>query len=90
VSFLRRLFGGGTGGGAGQHDDAALVTGDPAPPAATDDAERDRQLAREDAERNSNELIARQLRYADRVWTPPAQGGTRRADDPENDDADNR
>jgi hypothetical protein len=81
------MFGGGTGD-AGQLDDAAVVTGDPGPLAALDDAERDRQLAREDAERTSNELVARQLRYADRSWTPPAQGGARRADDPEGGDAD--
>jgi ABC-2 type transport system ATP-binding protein len=28
-----------------------------------------------------DELRQRQLRYADRAWTPPRQGGERRADD---------
>jgi hypothetical protein len=86
MSFLRRMFGGGSGGDAGQPIDAATNDG----ASAIDDAERDRQLAREDAERTADELIARQLRYADRAWTPPAQGGTRRADDAEDGDADHR
>ena len=30
-----------------------------------------------------DDLIQRQMRYADRAWTPPAQGGDRRADDTE-------
>jgi len=28
-----------------------------------------------------DDLRQRQLRYADRAWTPPSQGGERRADD---------
>ena len=79
MSFLRRVFGGGSSSDAGRPADGA--TTDAAP--GIDDAERDRQLVREDAERTSNELIARQLRFADRKWTPPAQGGPRRADDAE-------
>ncbi len=73
MSFLRRVFGGGS----------AEPTREPVDQAAAEreDAERDRQLLREDAERLSDELIARQLRYADRKWTPPAQGGDRRAGD---------
>ena len=34
-----------------------------------------------DQARLNDELLQRQLRYADRSWTPPAQGGTRRSDD---------
>jgi len=86
MSFLRRMFGGGSGPETDGPDDAAETVA----AAEIDDAERDRQLAREDAERTSNELIARQLRYSDRSWTPPTQGGSRRADDPEGGDADNR
>ena len=82
MSFLRRVLGGGSGRKAGTPDKAAEF--DAAP--EIDDAERDRQLAREEAERTSDELISRQLRYADRAWTPPAQGGTRRADDAEGGD----
>ena len=84
MSFLRRVFGGGSGSDAGRPVDAAAA--DAAP--QVDDAERDRQLVREDAERTSDELIARQLRFADRKWTPPAQGGSRRADDAEGSDDD--
>jgi hypothetical protein len=28
-----------------------------------------------------DDLRRRQLKYADKAWTPPAQGGERRADD---------
>jgi hypothetical protein len=48
---------------------------------ADDEAARERELLRAEAERLSDDLIARQMRYADRSWTPPAQGGPRRADD---------
>ena len=67
-------------GGSG---DAAVAA--PAPDGATaaqDEAERERALLREDAQRLSDDLLARQLRYADRSWTPPAQGGSQRADGP--------
>jgi hypothetical protein len=78
VSFLRRLF-----GGAPADDEAASASA----PAAdvvvpeVDEAERDRDLLRADQARLNDELLQRQLRYADRSWTPPAQGGTRRSDD---------
>ena len=83
MSFLRRLF-----GGEG-NPDAASDHGDPATPAPTqaelvaEEQARDRELLRADAERMSDDLIQRQLRYSDRSWTPPTQGGTRRADDEE-------
>jgi hypothetical protein len=73
MSFLRRLLG-----------------GEPKPPdepvrsaaeLLAEEQARDRELLRADAERLSDDLIQRQMRYADRSWTPPAQGGTRRADD---------
>ena len=78
MSFLKRLFGG---------DSPAPAPSAPVDPAAALDDEnaRDRELLREEAQRLDDELIQRQLRYADRSWTPPAQGGTRRADDPEGD-----
>ena len=77
MSFLRRLVGGGKG------PDAAPV--EPPSPAGLVEAEqaRDRELLLEEARRLDDDLIQRQLRYADRAWTPPAQGGTRRADDEE-------
>lgn len=46
-----------------------------------DEVERERALLRGEAERLDDELLQRQLRYADRAWTPPKQGGERRADD---------
>lgn len=74
MSFLRKLLGGDSKAG-----DAV-----PAPTAAElveEEQERDRELLRAEAIRNDDDLIQRQMRYADRSWTPPAQGGTRRADD---------
>jgi hypothetical protein len=72
MSFLRRLFGG-----------AAPEAGEPAvdESAPVDEAARERELLLADAARLNDELIQRQMRYADRSWTPPAQGGTRRAGD---------
>jgi nitroimidazol reductase NimA-like FMN-containing flavoprotein (pyridoxamine 5'-phosphate oxidase superfamily) len=39
----------------------------------------ERELMRAEAERLSSELLQRQMRYADRSWSPPAQGGETRA-----------
>ena len=85
MSFLRRMFGG-SAEDAARPADAAEA--DDAP--EVDDVERTRQLLREDAERTSDDLIARQLRFADLKWTPPSQGGPRRAGDAEDDDAGDR
>jgi hypothetical protein len=79
MSFLRRVFGGGAAGA----DGTGRAPLDPAA-AAAEDAEHERALLREEAVRLSDELLARQMRYADRSWTPPAQGGSKRADDKEN------
>ena len=76
MSFLRRMLGGGPSA-----VDAGQPGGDTAATTPELEVERDRRLLREDAERLDDELIQRQMRYADRSWTPPAQGGTRRADD---------
>jgi hypothetical protein len=77
VSFLRRLLGGGDPGGGSER-----LAEPPASPAEVEEAEREheRLVAREEAER-LDELQQRQLRYAQHAWTPPAQGGDRRADD---------
>jgi hypothetical protein len=72
MGFLRRLFGGAA-------PDASEPPADE--PAPVDEAARDRELLLADAARLNDELIQRQMRYADRSWTPPAQGGTRRAGD---------
>jgi 50S ribosomal subunit-associated GTPase HflX len=80
LSFLRRLVRGapamdpGTGTRDVEGPVGANHVGD-------DEVERDRRLLREEAERLDNELIQRQMRYAERSWVPPAQGGDRRSGD---------
>jgi hypothetical protein len=79
MSFLRRLFGG------GDRDRAADGEPTPEPPTSgpdADAAERQHELEvmREESAR-LDDLQQRQLRYAHHAWTPPAQGGERRADD---------
>jgi hypothetical protein len=76
VSFLRRLLGGGAGG----EETDAEPERTPAELLA-DEQERDRELLRAESERMDDDFLQRQMRYADRSWTPPAQGGTRRSDD---------
>jgi len=78
VGFLRRVF-----GARGRPvADAPDEDESPADDATIDGEERARELelARFDQER-IDDLVRRQQRYADRSWTPPAQGGDRRADD---------
>lgn len=71
MSFLRNLFGG-----------SARPAAEPVDAATLDDAERahELELARFEQDRTTD-LVRRQQRYSDRSWTPPAQGGDRRADD---------
>jgi hypothetical protein len=73
MGFLRRLLGGG---------DRATTTHAPADALEAEAAEREHELEilREEQER-MDELTRRQLRYASYAWTPPAEGGERRADD---------
>ena len=79
MSLLRRLFGGDGKEPAGDAVEAAMAAaGDVSPDEL--EREREREVMRAEAER-LDELQQRQLRYADRAWTPPAQGGERRADD---------
>jgi hypothetical protein len=73
MSFLKRLFGG----------DAREAAEQPAASSsevAADEQAHELEMLREDA-RRLDDLQQRQLRYADKAWTPPAQGGERRADD---------
>lgn len=72
MGFLRRLL----GGGSTTPDDDPLS----APEAAEEEQAREQELLRAESERLADPLIQRQLRYADRAWSPPAQGGERRAD----------
>jgi hypothetical protein len=82
MGFLRRLLGGAAPEQArvGEPDDDA--TGEST--ADIDSAERayEAALLRDEQER-LDELVQRQLRYADYAWQPPAEGGERRADDGE-------
>jgi hypothetical protein len=79
VSFLRRLLGGPPDGSAAEEAERGDKAGDG--DAVAEEQARDRELLLDDARRLDDDLLQRQLRYADRSWTPPAQGGTRRADD---------
>ncbi len=86
MGFLRRLLGGEPDSAERSPEPDASATPERSPRGVDDDlpddeVERERTLLRADAERLDNELIQRQLRYADRAWTPPAQGSDRRADD---------
>jgi hypothetical protein len=77
MSFLRKLL----GGSEGAETNGASAER-PATAAELEEAERkyELDLAREEARRLSD-LQQRQLKYSDRAWTPPRQGGERRADD---------
>jgi hypothetical protein len=74
MGFLRRLL----GGGDPTPGDAAT----PISQAEIDAEERARELdlARFDQDR-TDDLVRRQQRFASYSWTPPAQGGDRRAGD---------
>jgi hypothetical protein len=77
MSFFRRLL-----GGAEEATNGAAPATEPTDAIDANEAERlhERDLLRSENER-LDELRRRQLKYADRAWTPPAQGGERRADD---------
>ncbi len=87
MGFLRRLLGGGEPpdepASSADREPITDPGSDPGsdPGAVADEQARDRELLLEDARRLDDDLIQRQLRFADRSWTPPAQGGPRRADD---------
>jgi hypothetical protein len=78
MGFLRRILGGGSTPGPEDPPE-------PGDGGTADEQARERELLLEEARRLDDELIQRQLRYADRAWTPPAQGGPRRADDGDGD-----
>jgi hypothetical protein len=80
LGFLRRLLGGDRDGNSSTDD--AADSDEAAEPVDVDAEERARELelARFEQDR-VDDLVRRQQRYADRSWTPPAQGGERRADD---------
>ena len=74
MSFLRRIFGGEESGGVKSPHAASQAD------LEADERAHELELLRGEAER-LDDLQQRQLRYADRAWTPPDQGGERRADD---------
>ena len=76
MGFLRRLLGGVTQPG---DEESGTPPADPATVEAEERA-RELELARYDQER-LDDLVRRQQRFATYSWTPPAQGGERRADD---------
>ena len=76
MGFLKRLFGGSSETSPNEPPAAA-------PTLAELDAEErahELELAHGEQDRLSD-LQQRQLKYSDYAWEPPAQGGTRRADD---------
>jgi hypothetical protein len=81
MGFFRRLFGAERDAGDSPDEDEAAEPAQVSP-AELDEAERAHELemARFEQDR-TDDLIRRQQRYADRSWTPPAQGGERRSDD---------
>ena len=87
MGFLRRLLGGrgdddrlGDGAQTGPDDGAADDEAAGAVELDEEERARELELARFEQER-TDDLVRRQQRYADRSWTPPVQGGERRADD---------
>ena len=86
MGFLRRLIGGDSR--SADAPPSGEPAGEPAGDAAAasseeidvDERARELELLRDEQDR-LDELVLRQQRYADRSWTPPSQGGTRRSDD---------
>lgn len=74
MSFFRRWLGGEAAPAGGSPDEAPRRDG----ASAEVGADVDDEMIDEPP---TDELIARQVRYARYAWTPPAQGGERRADD---------
>jgi hypothetical protein len=67
---------------AASPDDAVAATTDNGPSADDDQTELDRERALLKEEyAGFDELTRRQLRYADRKWEPPRQGGEERSGD---------
>jgi len=79
MAFLRRLLGQGSAAASDARETAIPDTDVEASEQAYE-----LELAREDQAR-TDDLVRRQQRYAQYAWTPPAQGGDRRADDGETD-----
>jgi hypothetical protein len=82
MGFFRRLFGAERDTGDSPDEDAEEAERAHVGPAELDEAERAHELEMARFEQDRTDvLMRRQQRYADRSWTPPAQGGERRSDD---------
>ena len=79
MGFLRRLLGIDREPSGDRSREPASTEPSSEPSTPDDEAARDRDLLRAEAERLDDDLLQRQLRYADRSWAPPRQGGERRA-----------
>ncbi len=91
MGFLRRLLGGSSGSArdaeaAGETDAADDPSRSGAVDIEAEEKARELEVLRAEQER-LGDLVRRQQRYADRSWVPPAQDGSRRADDGESNDA---
>jgi hypothetical protein len=73
----------GTPGGAGTPGASGTAGTTEGPTADEEERARERELLRQEADRLQDELLQRQLRYADRSWTPPSQGTGLHAEDTE-------
>ena len=74
MGFLRRLLGNETADETIETADVDLTDMD------ADERRHELEVLRGEQDR-LDELAQRQLRYAQYAWQPPAQGGSRRADD---------
>lgn len=82
MGFLRRLIGGDDKSAEAPASGAPAGGAAAASPDEIDAEERARELELlRDEQDRLDELVLRQQRYADRSWTPPSQGGSRRSDD---------
>ena len=79
MDALRRLFGKGSPPSDATEPSAPSAAA-PTRSSSDDEVAYERDLLKGEAAR-LDDLQQRQLRYADYAWQPPAQGGTRRADD---------
>ena len=80
MAFLRRLFGTDEPEREGESVDVPSLTPE------EEERAHELELARFEQERTTD-LMRRQQRYEDRGWTPPAQGGSKRAEGEEADEA---
>jgi hypothetical protein len=75
VGFLRRLLG-------GPSEAESAADAGPIDERTADEIEAAHELELARFEQNrTTDLVRRQQQYSDRSWTPPAQGGSARADD---------